>query len=87
MSGEVFVRNPLSNYKDETRRREKESDLICMPLIQVLGANVKYIICRKSTVAMHLLVATFLNGSLVSNYDSDFILVNKTVVPYDYDMW
>jgi len=30
LSGEVFVRNPLSNYKDETRRWEKESDLISM---------------------------------------------------------
>jgi len=29
-SSEVFVRYRLSSYKDETRRREKESDLISM---------------------------------------------------------
>lgn len=63
----MFVINPLSNYRDETRRRENESDLISVPLIQVLGANEKHIIFRKSTVALHLLVATFLNGSSVSN--------------------
>lgn len=59
-SGEVSVRNALSNYKDETRRLEKESDLISVPSLPVLGANGKHIICRKSTVPMLLLVATFL---------------------------